>query len=232
MRLLGHSLHYYASLINTLTTPNHLRPPPARENVVTVGSAVLFHAPGTELYSNLGRGAEAWAGYKQSVKVRGWWGGGGMMGWCAALLASHSTAPHCATTLVNHPQPHKQSHPTPPHPTPPHRTAAHQVTQDGLSVVLDLAAGAFVKSGPLVEIAADLLGRSPQELSRGLGERDLRALSRELKGVRVSGREFGGGVGSGVMKQGRCCASQEGHNCFALPPSPTPPHNDTNAGAH
>ncbi|KIY93567.1 hypothetical protein MNEG_14395 [Monoraphidium neglectum] len=41
----------------------------ARENVVTVGSSVLFNAPGSELYSNLGRGAEAWAGYKQAVKV-------------------------------------------------------------------------------------------------------------------------------------------------------------------
>jgi hypothetical protein len=60
-----------------------------------------------------------------------------------------------------------------------------QVTQNGLSVVLDLAAGAFVKPGPLVEVAADLLGRAPADLARGLGERDLRALSRELKGVRV-----------------------------------------------
>lgn len=68
----------------------------ARENVVTVGSAVLFNAPGTELYSNLGRGAEAWAGYRQAVKV----------------------------------------------------------TQNGLALVLDLAAGAFVKAGPLVEICA------------------------------------------------------------------------------
>ena len=50
--------------------------PSARENVVTVGSSVLFNAPGTELHSNLGRGAEAWAGYKQAVKVRcaGGWG--------------------------------------------------------------------------------------------------------------------------------------------------------------
>ena len=37
---------------------------------MTVGSSVLFNAPGTELYSNMGRGAEAWAGYKQAVKVR------------------------------------------------------------------------------------------------------------------------------------------------------------------
>ncbi|KAI8463604.1 MAG: Piwi domain-containing protein, partial [Monoraphidium minutum] len=108
----------------------------ARENVVTVGSAVLFNAPGTELYSNLGRGAEAWAGYKQAVKV----------------------------------------------------------TQNGLALVLDLAAGAFVKAGPLVEIMADLLGRSPADLSRGLGERDLRALSRELRGVRVVVERPGGKV--------------------------------------
>lgn len=43
---------------------------------MTVGSAVLFNAPRTELYSDLGRGAEAWAGYKQAVKVRGRAGGG------------------------------------------------------------------------------------------------------------------------------------------------------------
>jgi hypothetical protein len=36
-----------------------------------------------------------------------------------------------------------------------------------------------------VEVAADLLGRAPADLRRGLGERDLRVLSRELKGVRV-----------------------------------------------
>ncbi|GBF95153.1 hypothetical protein Rsub_07737 [Raphidocelis subcapitata] len=107
----------------------------ARDNVVTVGSAVLFNAPGTELYSNLGRGAEAWAGYKQAVKV----------------------------------------------------------TQDGLAVVLDLAAGAFVKAGPLLDIAADLLGRPPPDLARsGLSERDLRSLSRELKGVRVVVERQGG----------------------------------------
>lgn len=61
------------------------------------------------------------------------------------------------------------------------------MTQDGLAVVLDLAAGAFVKAGALPDIAADLLGRPPPELARGLAERDLRSLSRELKGVRVGG---------------------------------------------
>lgn len=37
-------------------------------------------------------------------------------------------------------------------------TCPPQVTQNGLALVLDLAVGAFVKAGPLVDIMADLLG--------------------------------------------------------------------------
>jgi hypothetical protein len=46
---------------------------------------------------------------------------------------------------------HQTSVRAPPIPSP-------QVTQNGLSLVLDLAAGAFVKAGPLIDIMADLLG--------------------------------------------------------------------------
>lgn len=48
------------------------------------------------------------------------------------------------------------TYPRPSHP-PAWPAFSHppQVTQNGLALVLDLAAGAFVKPGPLIDIAAD-----------------------------------------------------------------------------
>lgn len=55
-----------------------------------------------------------------------------------------------------------------------------------------------------LSLSPDLLGRAPQDLARGLMERDLRSLSRELKGVRVRSLLFLCVVG--LKRKGQLCS--------------------------
>jgi len=117
---------------NTKTKTNKKR------KKIKKGASVYFYSPQARgLFTQLGRGTEAWAGYKQAVKI----------------------------------------------------------CRSGLTLNLDMAATAFLASGPLGQLAADLVGMGGVEgFRQGLRPPQARALREALRGVRIlvqrEGQEF------------------------------------------
>jgi hypothetical protein len=59
-------------------------------------------------------------------------------------------------------------------------------TKGKMMINIDLSATAFYEGGPLVQMVAKILGRrSPDDLHRGLGDRDRQKVERSIKGLKI-----------------------------------------------